>query len=68
LPLEAGDKRIQSEEYQEICDNPLPYLKQWSDDGDAASKFEAKDFSRPVVFAEKLTDLFLADLCQHFQL
>jgi hypothetical protein len=66
--LSAEDKRIQSAEYQEMCDDPLPALIGWCDQEKVVAKFESADFRRPLGFCDKFTDLFLNHLSDHFKL
>lgn len=66
--LSAEEKRIQSPEYQQMCDDPLPALIGWCDQEKVVAKFEPTDFRQPLVFCDKLTDLFLGHLADHFKL
>jgi hypothetical protein len=66
--LSAEDKRIQSPEYQQMCDDPLPALMDWCDQEKVVAKFGPGDLRQPVGFCDKLTDLFLAHLADHFNL
>lgn len=66
--LKSEDKKVGSEEYERMLNDPFPIIRDWCKKDDLCSQFEDHDFESTEHFCQKFTTLFLDHLIKKFQL